>query len=177
MDVGVYTVRITATLTPSSGPATSIWDEFTLTIVIDCPLTTLTDKIIINMANTVSATAVTQDVSFADSKATLYSNPTFCGARTYTFIPPLSFLILSGTNLSLSTTLPGDVGIYPVDMTVKLTDYSGVPVLTKSFKVTITCVVSTITFSTPPALSTTLQVGIDTQPKDIAFATSQTPDC
>ena len=62
-------------------------------------------------------------------------------------------------------------------MSVSLTDYPGVPVLTKSFLVTITCVVSTITFSTPPSLSTTLQVGIDTQPKDIAFATSQTPKC
>ena len=142
--------------------------------------TSLTDKTIIDMANTVSTAAVTQDVSFADSKATLHSNPTFCGARTYTFsspLSPLTFLILSGTTLSLSTTLPGDIGLYPVDMTVSLTDYSGVPVLTKRFQVTITCVVSTITFSTPPALSTTLQVGIDTQPKDIAFATSQTPDC
>ena len=128
--------------------------------------TSLTDKTIIDMANTVSTAAVTQDVSFADSKATLHSNPTFCGARTYTFsspLSPLTFLILSGTTLSLSTTLPGDIGLYPVDMTVSLTDYSGVPVLTKRFQVIITCIVTSLTLTTP-TISTTKQVGIDTQP-------------
>lgn len=80
--------------------------------------------------------------------------------------------------MSLSTNSVADVGVYNVSLTVSLTSYSTVVAsITKNLVVTITCEVQTLTFSTAPPASTTLQVGIDTQLKDIAFATTQTPSC
>ena len=113
-DVGVYLVRVTATLTPvPSGTQVSIYFEFNLTILSDCLSTTLTSKTIIAMTNSVSTAAVTQNVSIADSIATSHSIPAHCGARTYNFNPSLSFLTLTGTDtsmtLSLYTTNPTDV--------------------------------------------------------------------
>ena len=86
-----------------------------------------------------SLAAVTQDVSFLDSIATSHAVPVYCGARTYTLSPTHTFLTISGTTLSLATSLVTDVGMYNVDVTVSLTDYPGVASITKSFVVTITC--------------------------------------
>ena len=113
--------------------------SFTLTVQSDCVNTVITDKTINNMSNKVSLTAVTQDVSFLDSIATSNSNPTYCGTRTYSFSPAHSFLSISGSTMSLSTTTVSDVNVYNVDLTVSLTSYSGVTSITKSFVVTITC--------------------------------------
>ena len=113
--------------------------SFTLTVQSDCVNTVITDKTIINMSNKVSLAAVTQDVSFLDSIATSRSNPIYCGARTYLLSPTHSFLSISGSTMSLSTTTVSDVNVYNVDLTVSLTSYSGVTSITKSFVVTITC--------------------------------------
>ena len=62
-------------------------------------------------------------------------------------------------------------------MTVSLTDYSGVSPLTKSFTVTVACTVQTLSFTATPPASTTIQIGIDTQPFYILFGTTKTPNC
>lgn len=111
-DLGVYIVTSTATIPQnefSSNSAISKDYFFTLNVLSDCVNSSLTDKNINAMSNTVSATTVTQDVLFADSIATLHAIPAYCGARIYTFIPSLSFLTLSGTTLSLFTAFPSDV--------------------------------------------------------------------
>ena len=91
------------------------------------------------MSNFVSSPAVTQDVTFADSIATGHSVPAYCGARTYTLLPTYTFLTISGTTLSLATSLVSDAGVYIVEMMVSLTDYPGVVSITKTFLVTIGC--------------------------------------
>ena len=89
----------------------------------DCPLTTLTDKTIIDMANTVSTAAVNQDVSFADLKATLISlglgifdNTQVISVKdpsaTGTLIPQPPILpIRLGKILFIAFAAPVDVGI------------------------------------------------------------------
>ena len=101
--------------------------------------TVITDKTITNMSNKVSLAAVTQDFFFSDSVSTSRSDSTYCGARTYSLSPTLTFLTISGSTMSLSTANVSDVNVYNVDLTVSLTSYSGVTSITKSFIVTITC--------------------------------------
>ena len=139
--------------------------------------TVIADKTITNMSNKVSLAAVTQDFFFSDSVSTSRSDSTYCGARTYSLSPTLTFLTISGSTMSLSTANVSDVGVYNVEMTVSLTSYSGIALITKNLVITITCEVQTLNFSTAPPASTTLQVGIDTQPSNLAFATTQTPAC
>ena len=73
--------------------------------------------------------------------------------------------------MSLSTSVLADVGVYSVNLTVSLTNFPLVASITKTVVITITCEVQTLTFSTSPAASTKLKVGIDSQPIDIVFAT------
>ena len=49
--------------------------------------------------------------------------------------------------------------------------------ITKTFTITITCTVTTLTFTSNPPASTSLEVGVDTQPHDMNFAISKTPNC
>ena len=93
--------------------------------------TVITDKTIINMNNKVNLAAVTQDVSFLDSIATSHAFPTYCGARTYLLSPTHTFLSISGSTMSLSTTNVNNVGVFNVDLSVSLTNYSGVARITK----------------------------------------------
>lgn len=58
-----------------------------------------------------------------------------------------------------------------------MTSWPSVPALTKTFTVTITCAVQTLSFSAPPAALSNLIVGSDPQPMDIPFAISQFPAC
>ena len=92
-------------------------------------------------------------MSFTDSKAAFYTIPTYCGARTYTFVPSLpSFLTMNTATgvLTLTTNDPVHAGSYNYAMEVKLTSYPTV-VITKNFQVTITCEVLALSFSTAPA--------------------------
>ena len=180
-DIGVYVVAIIGSLNALINIVTgSPWTDsfsFTLNVVNDCPDTTLTDKVIDSMSYSVSLAATTQDVTFADSKSTNYNNPTFCGARTYLLSQTHPFLTISGTTMSLSTSNVSDVGPYNLNLTISLTDYPGVPSILKNFVVTITCVVQTLIFSTPPAISTIFRVGLDAQPMDILITSLKTPAC
>ena len=113
--------------------------SFLLSVQSDCVNTVITNKMIINMSQIVSLAAETQDVSFLDSIATSHSNPTYCGARTYSLSPTHSFLSISGSTMSLSTATVSDVNVYNVDLTVSLTNYPGITSITNRFVVTITC--------------------------------------
>ena len=116
-------------------------------------------------------------MSFADSIATSHAVPAYCGARTYTILPTYPFLTISGTTLILTTSFESDVGVYSVDVTISLTNYPMVASITKTISITITCEVLALNFTSSPAASTTVQVGIDSQPLNIAFTSTQTPAC
>jgi hypothetical protein len=69
------------------------------------------------------------------------------------------------------------VGVYNLSLEIKLTDYPMVPAVTKNFKITITCTVTTLTFTSNPPANTSLEVGVDPDPHDMTFAISKTPNC
>ena len=178
-DVGAYTILSTATIPQNAFSTNTVLTtsySFTLTVQSDCLNTVITERTITNMSNKVSLAAVTQDVNFLDSISTLRSDSTYCGTKTYSLSPIHSFLTISGSTISLATASVGDVGSFNVALTVSLASYAGITSITKNFVVTITCEVQNLTFSTAPA-SITLQVGIDTQPFNIAYVISQTPAC
>ena len=113
--IGVYTVTITATINHINPSTTANWTNnysFTLTVVDDCIPTTITDKTINNMAVRIALPATTQDIAFADSVGTAKTNLAYCGDRTYTLNPVHSFLSISGSTLSLSTSNLNDNGSY-----------------------------------------------------------------
>ena len=87
------------------------------------------------MSTKVSQTAATQDISFADLIGTAHGDPNYCGAKIYTISPSLSFLTLSETTLSLSTTNVADVCNKTITLTVALAEFGLIPVLTKTFTV------------------------------------------
>jgi hypothetical protein len=99
-DVGTHIITLTVSLADYPS-VTSISRTFTITVQSDCINTVITNKTLINMSNKVSLAAVTQDISFLDLIATSRSNPTYCGARTYTLSPTRTFLTVSGSTLSL----------------------------------------------------------------------------
>jgi hypothetical protein len=53
--------------------------------------------------------------------------------------------------LTLATNLPSDANVYNLSFTVKLTNYPTILGFTKSFQVTITCNVLSLTWPTEPA--------------------------
>ncbi len=62
-------------------------------------------------------------------------------------------------------------------MEVKLTDYPAIAAITKVFSVTVTCTVSSLTFSTSQLVSKTIEVGIDNQPFTMNYAVTKSPNC
>ena len=52
-----------------------------------------------------------------------------------------------------------------------------VTAITKTFQVTITCTVTTLAFLTPPTANTLVEVGVTSQPVDLNWAISKTPNC
>ena len=163
-DVGVYLITLIATIplnTTGMSAALSKSYSFKLTVLSDCVNTMITDKVINEMTNKVSLAPVTQNISFLDSIATSHATPAYCGARTYTLSSTHSFLTISGSTMSLATSIVADVGEYTVYLTVSLTDYPGITSITKSIVVKITCEVQTIIFATAPTGTTIILVGID----------------
>ena len=79
--------------------------------------------------------------------------------------------------MTLTTNDPADIGTYAAVAAISLTDYTGVTPLSINFSVTVTCEVLTFSFGTSPTASTTVQVGITTQPVSLPFATTKTPNC
>jgi len=69
------------------------------------------------------------------------------------------------------------VGTYNLSLDIGLASYSGITHLTKNFKITITCTVTTLAYTTEPAASTALEVGVNADPYDMNFAISKTPNC
>ena len=85
----------------------------------------------------VSLAAATQDVAFADTIATSHTEPSYCGARTYTMtytiLPPHTILTIIGATLRLYTDDVLDVGTYNVALTISLVSYPMVIPITKNF--------------------------------------------
>jgi hypothetical protein len=180
-DVGVYTVTIRGTLTTLTNPNTNApwYDEFTFTLTVqsDCITTTLTDRTINNMTLSIGSSS-TQDATFMDTIATSHSLPAHCGTRTYTFTPTKTFLtVISGSTLQVASNDPADVGTYNISMLVKLTDWPAIAGITKTFTVTVSCTVSTVSFSTSPIATKTIEVGIDSQPFTTNYAVTKSPNC
>ena len=125
------------------------------------------------MTYQIAATVVTQTTPFPNTVATSQSNSIFCGANTFSFSPTKTWLTVSGNTISVTTSTVADVGTFSINVTVSLADYPppGVASISRTFTITISCVVQTVSFSTSP-VSTTLRIGIDTQPKDIVFTTT-----
>jgi hypothetical protein len=171
--VGLYTISIITTTSQLSDTQT-----FTIDVVSDCTISTLTNRSFFDMITYVSETPDTQTLVFDDSVGTLHNDITYCGPRTYTFSPVYSFLSAASDTLTLSTANPGDVGVYTVTATIKLANYPMVPEIIKTFQVTINCVVQTLSFNANnPVSNQVIQIGIDTQPFSIPYSVTKFPLC
>ena len=180
-NIGTYTVTIRGTLQNLNNSSTGspYYDEFTFTLTVqsDCVNTTLTNKTINNMTLSIGGSN-TQDATFSDSITTTRGVANYCGTRTYSFTPSKTFLtIINGSTLQVSSNIVSDVGIYSISMEVKLSDFPSIAGITKTFTVTVTCTVSTLTFSTSPMASKTIEVGIDSQPFTMNYAVTKSPNC
>jgi len=124
-----------------------------------------------------------QDIFFADTLANALNNPEFCGGsvkRTFTWTPAQpSFLSIdaSKTVLTLYADDPAYASVTPYSFTVEisLTDYPTVPSIFKTFKVTITCQVSSVTITQLKTIK--VEPELTSQPLMQAFSTTQTPAC
>ena len=126
----------------------------------------------------VTLTGVTQNVFFADSIATGHSDNAYCGLRTYALTPSnYSWLSIASDVMTVVSSNLSDVGTYNLSLVIGLASYPSIATITKTFKITITCSVTTITYTTSPAASTSLEVGVTTQPYDLTFAVTKTPNC
>lgn len=95
-----------------------------------------------------------------------------------TLTPTKTFLtIINGSTLQAASNDPADIGTFNVSMLVKLTDYPAIAGITKTFTVTVTCTVSTLTFTTSPLASKTIEVGVDAQPYSMNYAVTKSPNC
>ena len=112
------------------------------------------------------------------------TNPTIVCPITVTLTPAAAYISLSGdyTTINLNESLltsPTDLGTNPFVLNVNSATFPGtVTQQTFNFNVIVSeCVVTTLTFSTSPPASTTVQIGIDSQPVTLPFAVTQTPEC
>ena len=137
------------------------------------PLTTMA----VNMPSSATSTqtvVIKTDVELA--------HPTIvCPFTATNLIPAAAFISLSANIISVNASLissPGDFGTHSFTLTAISSNFSGaVATQAYSFDVVIDCSVTSLTFITAPPVSTTLQVGIDLQPSNIAFEITQTPAC
>jgi len=143
-----------------------------MTIKSDCEATpTIIDNptpiTISNMSHTIAGTASTQVPSPMNSVANARLNPSYCGPYTYTFWESYPWLsIQGGTTIQVLSSDPAAVigSPFTIHLVMALTNFPTVATVTKTFTVTLTCVVSTLTFSTVPTSSTTVEIGINAQP-------------
>jgi hypothetical protein len=106
-DVGVYTVTLVAATSQISHT-----EVFTITVIHDCTLTSITDRAFNNMLTYVSGALDSQTLVFDDYiGVTVHSDITYCGPRAYSLSLVLPFLSISGDTLVLSTTNPGHVSV------------------------------------------------------------------
>ena len=121
-----------------------------MTAAAACPTGTITPRTISDMSFSISGVAQVQDITFSDSLSTLLGTQDFCGSKKYTLSPSKSFLTLSGTTISLSTTEYIDVGTYIMVVRVELASYSSVLAFCATFQVTITCTVTSLSIANLP---------------------------
>ena len=110
-----------------------------MTVLSECINALIDDRTIRNMQTTVNKAADTQDITFTNSIGRLRSDPAYCNTYKFTLSPAYSFLTISASTLTLSTTAPTDTGTYNINLAVSLTDYPMVPVVNKPFTVVIGC--------------------------------------
>ena len=93
-DIGVYTITSTATIPQDNGTGVNRSTSYSFTLIVqsDCVNTIITDKVINAMTTKVSQTAAIQDISFADLIGTGHADQIYCGVKTYTLSPSLSYL-------------------------------------------------------------------------------------
>lgn len=154
-----------------------IVSSFQINVISDCTITTITDRTFSDITYGVTLTAVTQDVFFADSIATGHNNINYCGLRTYTLSASYPWLSVTGNTMQIVTSDLSTVNTYNLSLTISLASYSGVASVTKNFVITITCTVTTLAYTSQPAATTNLEVGVDAMPHDMTFAISKTPNC
>ena len=120
-------------------------------------------------------------MDFKNTIADAHNDPAYCGVRDYSFSPTYSSFLTyfsTGSNtMRLETNNVADVGVYTIVVTVFLLDYPLVPSITKTVNITIYCKVLNFSFNFTIAWTTTLKVGIDTQPMLIPFTVFQSPAC
>jgi len=163
-DIGTYVVTTTSTIPqidPGTGSNRKITSSFTITVVSDCTITTLTDKVINNMTYGVTLAAVTQNVFLADSIATGRSNNAYCGARTYSLSPTYSWLSIASDTMTVVTSNIPDVGTYNLSLQIGLQDYPAIPKITKTFTITITCTVTNLSYTSGPPATTNIEIGVN----------------
>jgi uncharacterized protein YccT (UPF0319 family) len=103
----------------------------------------------------IASATITQTTPFPNSVAIAQSNPAYCGANLFSFSPILTFLTGSGNTISVSSSNLTDIGVHTnITVTVSLADYPSVSSISSTFTVTISCVVTTLTLSTPPLTTT-----------------------
>jgi hypothetical protein len=85
--------------------------------------------------------------------------------------------VINGSTLQVAANDLADVGTYNVSMLVKLTDFPAIAGITKTFTVTVSCTVTTLSFSTSPISTKTIEIGIDSQPFTTNYAVTKTPNC
>ena len=78
------------------------------------------------MTYQIAATAITQTTPFPNTAATAASNPTYCGANTFSFSPSKTWLTVSGNTISVFTSTVTDVGNYKITVSVSLASYDTV---------------------------------------------------
>jgi hypothetical protein len=117
------------------------------------------------------------DISFDDAIGTLHTDQAYCGPRSFLLAPDLAFASISGNNLTINPTLVSHANTQDVTLTVGLVNYQGISTIQVTFKIIVTCQVTTLAFTTPPPSVITIKVGIDTQPSETNFAVTKTPNC
>lgn len=167
---------LTATINPGGVPMTAT-ATVSIFILPDCSNTKLVDRAISNMSVLVSQTT-TQNIYFADTTSDFFANPNYCGGstvRVFTWTPAQpSFLQVSADKsvLTLFTTDPTKASPTPYTYTIVISlasPLTSVPSLTKTFQVTITCEVLSLSF--PTISQITVEPGVTVQPKLQAFTT------
>jgi len=132
-------------------------------VVSYCTTTTLTQRSLEDLT-TIVGVVVSMDISFQDAIGTIQSNQAYCGLRSFSLTPSTLIETISGDMLSINPSLPSDAGSWDVTLTVGLVSYPDIPKIQVSFKITVTCQVTTLAWTTNPSSLTTIKVGIDPQP-------------
>lgn len=143
--------------------------SFSITVTDPCLTTTLTDFTIPNVSIEAGLTDTFSFIEVTDSAATAVTNPTICGARTYTVTELVAGVSTAQTIVTFNNDASGaahtlvtvtmdentDVGIHNMQLVVSLPDAT-YPTLVKTFTVTIltpVCQCSLLTWDLPSSES------------------------